>query len=157
MATNSNSIFIGYDSRSNTTSASNEIVIGYEGRGNGSNTTTIGNTSTTRTHILGTLVASKGAPVTRTTSTYDMTNTPAVNYVIANFAGTMTITLPTASSWTGRELTIKTVTANTVISNANNVVPIDDTVAGNAILPATDGAWALLVSDGTNWIIMQKG
>jgi hypothetical protein len=24
-------------------------------------------------------------------------------------------------------------------------------------LPATDGAWALLVSNGTNWVIMQRG
>lgn len=31
------------------------------------------------------------------------------------------------------------------------------TVAGTAILPATDGAWALLKSDGTNWVIMQRG
>ena len=29
--------------------------------------------------------------------------------------------------------------------------------AGTAILPATVGKWATLVSDGTNWIIMQAG
>jgi len=28
---------------------------------------------------------------------------------------------------------------------------------GTAILPATDGAWALLKSDGTQWVIMQEG
>ena len=69
-----------------------------------------------------------------------------------------TITLPNAADWPGRELMFKTVQAQTVVSNASNVVPIDDLAnPGTAILPATDGAWATLVSDGTNWIIMQRG
>jgi hypothetical protein len=49
----------------------------------------------------------------------------------------------------------KTITANTVVSASSNVVPLAGGSAGTAILPATDGAWATLVSDGTNWIIMQ--
>jgi hypothetical protein len=65
------------------------------------------------------------------------------------------VTLPTASSWTGREFTIKTIAAFTVISNASNVVPLAGGAAGTAILAATAGTWATLVSDGTNWIIMQ--
>jgi hypothetical protein len=36
-------------------------------------------------------------------------------------------------------------------------VPINGTAAGTAILPATDGAWAMLQSDGTNWIVMARG
>ena len=46
-----NSIFIGQDARPSGDSQANQIVIGYQGRGNGSNTTTIGNTSTTGTFI----------------------------------------------------------------------------------------------------------
>ncbi len=47
----SNGVFIGYDTRASANSNTNEIVIGYEGRGNGSNTTTLGNTSTTGTFL----------------------------------------------------------------------------------------------------------
>ena len=43
------SIYIGYDSRPSINDNINEIVIGNSGRGNGSNTTTIGNSSTTKT------------------------------------------------------------------------------------------------------------
>lgn len=75
--------------------------------------------------------------------------------VIANFAGTVTLTLPTASSNTGKTIRVKTITANTVVSNASNVVPLVGGAAGTAILAAVTGRWAELVSDGTNWIIME--
>ena len=45
------SIFIGRDARPGADSQTNQIVIGDQGRGNGSNTTTIGNSSTTGTFI----------------------------------------------------------------------------------------------------------
>ena len=47
----SNSIFIGYDARPNADSETNQVVIGYNGRGLGSNTTVLGNSSTTFTSI----------------------------------------------------------------------------------------------------------
>lgn len=75
--------------------------------------------------------------------------------VIANFAGTVTLTFPAASSNTGKTLRIKTITANTVVSNASNVVPLAGGAAGTAILAAVAGRWAELVSDGANWIIME--
>lgn len=65
-----------------------------------------------------------------------------------------TVTLPTASSFTGRVLVFKNVTANSVDSNASNVVPLGSAVAGTAILAATAGKFAYLQSDGTNWIVM---
>jgi hypothetical protein len=48
-----NCIYIGYQARPklSETKNTNEIIIGYLGRGNGSNTTTIGNSSTTGTYI----------------------------------------------------------------------------------------------------------
>jgi hypothetical protein len=76
--------------------------------------------------------------------------------LIANFAGIQTLTLPTASSFTGRQITVKTITANTVVSNASNVVPQTTATPGTAILAATAGKWARLVSDGSNWIIMES-
>jgi hypothetical protein len=94
---------------------------------------------------------------TPTTVTGNYTVADGVTWLIVNNSASTTITLPSAASWDGRELTIKTIQAQTVISNTSNVVPIDGDAAGTAILPATDGAWALLVSNGTNWVIMQRG
>ncbi len=94
----------------------------------------------------------RNAPVTKT-GNFTLADTE--NWLICNGTGTITVTFPAASSWTGREVMIKTVAAFTVISASSNVVPIDGTAAGTAILAATAGKWATLVSDGTNWIIMQ--
>jgi len=94
----------------------------------------------------------RGAPVTKT-GNFTLADTE--NWVICNGTGTITVTLPAASSWTGREFTIKTIAAFTVVSASTNVVPLVGGSAGTAILAATAGAWATLVSDGTNWIIMQ--
>lgn len=93
----------------------------------------------------------RGAPVSKTA---DWTVANNETHYISNRAATNTVTLPTASSWPGREIYIKTIQAQTVVSASSNVVPSTSATAGTAILPATDGAWALLVSDGTNWIIM---
>jgi hypothetical protein len=76
------------------------------------------------------------------------------NFIVVGRFGTCTLTLPNASTYNGRVLYIKTVEGN-VISNSSNVVPIIGGNGGQAILPATAGKWATLVSDGTNWIIMQ--
>jgi hypothetical protein len=95
----------------------------------------------------------RNAPVSVTGSTHTVAATN--NWIIVNYAGTCTVTLPAASSFTGREIMIKTITANEVISNASNVVPLVGGSAGTAILAATAGKWATLVSDGSNWVIMQ--
>jgi hypothetical protein len=50
-----NSIFIGYNTQANANSETNQIVLGYQTTGLGSNTTTIGNSSTTQTHLYGNL------------------------------------------------------------------------------------------------------
>jgi hypothetical protein len=95
----------------------------------------------------------RGAPVTKTT---DFTVAATENWLIMNGTATITITLPTASSWTGRELMIKNIAAYTVISDSSNVKPIDTNTAATAILPATAGSWCTLVSDGTNWVTMMN-
>ena len=95
-----------------------------------------------------------GAPVTKTA---DFTVANGEIWYINNKSGsTCTVTLPTASSWTGRTLTFKNMQAQTLVSASSNVVPIDSTSAGTAILLAVVGNWATMVSDGTNWIIMQQ-
>ena len=79
-----------------------------------------------------------------------------VRDIIANFAGTMTLTLPPATP-AGRRLNIRTIQAQLVNSASANVVPRGSLTAGTAILAATAGAWAELVSDGTAWQTMAAG
>jgi len=79
------------------------------------------------------------------------------NWYINNKSGsTCTVTLPTASTWPGRYLTFKNMQAQTLVSASSDVVPIDSTSAGTAILLAVVGNWATMVSDGTNWVIIQQ-
>ncbi len=93
------------------------------------------------------------APVTKTA---DFTVANGEIWYINNKSGsTCTVTLPAASSWAGRQLSFKNMQAQTLVSASSNVVPIDSTTAGTAILLGVVGNWATLVSDGTNWIIMQ--
>ena len=96
----------------------------------------------------------RGAPVTKTA---DFTVAATENWLISNKASSCSVTLPTASSFTGRELMFKNLAAFTVVSASSNVKPIGTNTAGTAILPATAGTWCTLVSDGTNWIVMQSG
>jgi len=94
----------------------------------------------------------RGAPVTKTGN---FTVGIAENWLICNGTASITTTLPTASAWIGREIMLKTSAAFTVISASSNVVPLAGGAAGTAILAATAGRYATLVSDGTNWVIMQ--
>jgi hypothetical protein len=88
----------------------------------------------------------RGAPVTKTA---DFSLADTENWLIVNKGSSCTVTLPAASSWTGREFTIKVITAHTVVSASSNIIPRIGGAAATAILPATDGAWATLVSNGT--------
>jgi len=93
------------------------------------------------------------APVTVTA---DFTVGTSSWYVNNKSGSTCVVTLPTPSSYVGRQITIKNMQAQLVNSASSNVVPIDSTVAGTAILLAVVGNWATMVSDGTNWVIMQQ-
>lgn len=102
-------------------------------------------------------IASSGAKVSSApvTVTADYTVAASASWIINNKTGSaLTVTLPTASSNTGREITIQNYQAQNVISNASNVVPQGGGAAGTAILTNVVGNWATLVSDGTNWVIM---
>ena len=91
------------------------------------------------------------APVTKTAS---FTLADSENFVVCNGAGSITVTFPTASANTGRVVWIKTIAAQTVVSASSNVKPISSGTAGTAILAASAGAWAMLVCDGTDWVVM---
>ena len=78
------------------------------------------------------------------------------NYIVCNRAGTVTLTLPDPASAFHRQINIRTYTANTVVSASSNVVGATGGAAGAAILAATAGKWADLVSDGTSWIMVRN-
>lgn len=96
----------------------------------------------------------RAAPVAVILSTYTVGATDA--WIICDYAGTVTLTLPSAASYPGREIMVKTIRAQSVVSASSNVAPIDSNTAGTAILAATAGKWATLVSTGLQWIIMQS-
>ena len=91
------------------------------------------------------------APVIKTAS---FTLADNENFLVCNGAGSITVTFPTASASTGRVVWIKTIAAQTVVSAGTNVKPIGTNTAGTAILAASAGAWAMLVCDGTDWVVM---
>lgn len=93
----------------------------------------------------------RGAPVNKVAS---FTLADTENWIICNGAG-IVVTLPLAGAYTGREVMIKTIAAQAVISASANVVPLTGSAPGTAILAGAAGNWATLVSDGANWVIMQ--
>ena len=93
-------------------------------------------------------------PVTKTA---DFTVGLGEVWIINNKSGsTCTVTLPTASSYSGRVLTFQNYQAQFLVSASSNVVPLAGGAAGTAILENVAGNWATLVSNGTNWIMMQE-
>ena len=99
------------------------------------------------------VTALSGAPITKTAN---FTVGAGETWFINNKAGsTCTVTLPAAASYAGRSLTFKNMQAQLLVSAGSNVVPLDSTTAGTAILLGVIGNWATMLSDGTNWVIMQ--
>jgi len=91
------------------------------------------------------------AIITGTTHTVSATD----RYLIVNASATCTVTLPAAASWPGREIFVKTIANHAVNSASSNVKPAGSDTAGTAIVAQTAGLNAMLVSDGTNWVVMQ--
>jgi hypothetical protein len=93
------------------------------------------------------------APVTKTAN-FSVADTEV--WLINNKTGsTCTVTLPTASSWSGRVLRFQNYQVQTVVSASSNVVPLTGGAAGTSILLASSGDAATLVSDGSNWLMTQ--
>jgi len=93
------------------------------------------------------------APVTKTAN-FIVADTEV--WLINNKTGsTCTVTLPTASSWTGRVLRFQNYQVQAVVSASSNVVPLTGGAAATSILLASSGDSATLVSDGTNWLMTQ--
>jgi hypothetical protein len=153
-----------------TVTSSGELVLGGDLSGIAIDTQTVGdlpidtrtsgtlNLATRVTNVLPIANGGTGmAATTIVTKTADFTLADNEGWVINNKSGsTCTVTLPAASAWGGRKVVFKNLQAQTLVSASSNVAPIDSVTPGTAILPATVGAWATLVSDGTNWVVMQS-
>ena len=99
------------------------------------------------------LAASSSAPVTYTA---DFSVAATDVWVINNKSGSSCIaTLPAASGYSGRVLHFQNYQPQALISASSNVVAIGGGAAGTSILLASAGDQSTLVSDGTNWIMMQ--
>ena len=114
------------------------------------------NVSTQASGVLPVANGGTGMAVTTVvTKVADFTLASSEGWVINNKSGsTCTVTLPAASAWGGRAVTFKNLQLQTLVSASSNVVPLIGGAAGTAILPGLVGAWATLVSDGTNWVVM---
>jgi hypothetical protein len=99
------------------------------------------------------IAVSSSAPVTYTAN-FSVAATDV--WIINNKSGSScTATLPAASGYLGRVLYFQNYQAQALISASNNVVAIGGGAAGTSILLANAGDQSTLVSDGTNWIMMQ--
>lgn len=97
--------------------------------------------------------ALSSAPITKTAN-FTVADTDV--WLINNKVGsTCTVTLPSAPARVGRVLYFQNYQAQTLVSASSNVVPLAGGAAGTAVLAATAGVTATLVSDGTNWVITQ--
>ena len=95
------------------------------------------------------------APVTKTA---DFTVADGETWIINNKSGsTCTVTLPTASTHQGRVITFQNYQPQNLVSASANVIPQGGGAAQTGILLNIAGNWATLVSNGTNWVIMQAG
>jgi hypothetical protein len=93
------------------------------------------------------------APVTKTA---DFSVAASDLWLINNKSGsTCTVTLPSASAYSGRILHFQNYQVQALVSASSNVVPIAGGAAGTSILVASSGDQATLVSDGTNWLMTQ--
>lgn len=85
------------------------------------------------------------------TKSADFTVAASEAWIVCNGAGALTATLPAAASYPYRILGFNNATPQAISSASANVLPVTGGAPGTEILAATDGAWAILVSDGTNW------
>lgn len=88
------------------------------------------------------------------TVTGDTTVTAAHSTIISNRGAINTLTLPAASGCVGRKYHIVNLQAFDVVSASANVVPIDGGAATTDIVPPAPGAYAIIQSNGTNWVII---
>jgi hypothetical protein len=92
-----------------------------------------------------------------TSSSYTVDNN--TTWLTINTSVLTTLTLPNAATYPGKELHIRQTGTGQVQSASSNVIPFTSPPtgsAGTAIFNPTNNKAVTLVSDGSNWIIMQR-
>jgi hypothetical protein len=131
-----------------TTSATPSSLLGKDGS-NVVGTVTLGNTLTLTSGTLN--VNNKITDIN--TSTYTVLSS---DYYIDNKnSSSTTIVLPLAGLNTFRELKFKNSSTGALIANGN-IIPLSGSGTTTTILSATNAKWCTLVSDGTDWRIMES-
>ena len=74
----------------------------------------------------------------------------------SNMATTLTLTMPPPANYNGREITVTTLQGAAVVSAVANISPIGGGADVTAILPATSGKWARLISNGSSWRVISS-
>lgn len=103
---------------------------------------------------LTTLAQNAWTPVaaTITSGPYTIATTDAA--LIFNMTVSATVAMPTASSYSGRWLRMKSI-GTIVVASATVVIPLSTSTLGTTILTGS-GKWAALQSNGTSWVVMMS-
>ena len=120
----SNSVYIGHTTKASSASPTNEIVIGYQAEGIGSNSTVIGNTSTTQTHLYGNATIGLNTTASARLHVQGASNTSTTYSFIATNSGGSTTT-PAICAQNDQKVGIGT---NSVDSGAT--LEVDGTTGG---------------------------
>jgi hypothetical protein len=146
-ATNiTNSIILGYDSRTLADAETNALVIGYQGRGLGSNTSVVGNSSTTRAKIWGSL-ENQSSGTTTGTSLLIQNTTPVELLKVLDNGKTSFAATNTAAGTTGAQ------TINKASGTVNFAAAATSLVVTNSLCTTSSIVFAVIrTNDATAWI-----
>jgi hypothetical protein len=141
-----NSTMIGVDSRPFANNEANAIVIGYQGRGLGSNTSVIGNSTTTRAKIWGSL-ENQSSGTTTGTSLLIQNTTPVELLKVLDNGKTSFAATNTAAGTTGAQ------TINKASGTVNFAAAATSLVVTNSLCTTSSIVFAVIrTNDATAWI-----
>ena len=127
-----NSTYLGYNTKPLADNNTNETVIGYNAIGIGSNTTTIGNSSTLATKVFGVQATGQVAPTIASATTI----APTTSIVfVSGVVSIATITPPTGIATTGGQITLI----------SKETLTFSTTAAGNIALATTAVQYKALI------------
>lgn len=128
-----NSVIIGYDSRTLLNNETNATVIGYQGRGLGSNTTVIGNSSTTRAKLWGSL-ENQSSGTTTGNSLLIQNSTPVALLTVLDNGKTSFAATNIAAGTTGAQTINKASGTVNFAAGANSLVVTNSLCTASSIV-----------------------
>jgi hypothetical protein len=139
-------VLIGFDTRPLANSETNSLVIGSQGRGLGSNTSVIGNSSTTRAKIWGSL-ENQSSGTTTGTSLLIQNTTPVELLKVLDNGKTSFAATNTAAGTTGAQ------TINKASGTVNFAAAAASLVVTNSLCTTSSIVFAVIrTNDATAWI-----